>query len=76
MIIDEIAEASPARRSTRPLRSAAPSITSATDRARASGVNRCRISPTTSPPSVGTAITQYQSRLDTKECSRAVSSVP
>ena len=40
VIMEASAEARPARPSTRPSRRAAPSITSATDRARASGVKR------------------------------------
>ena len=57
----------------RALRSAAPSITSATDRARASGVNRCRMNPTTRPPRIGTIMTQYHGKTCAALCTCAIS---
>ena len=63
VISEAAAEASPSRVSTRPPSSAAPSITSATVRTRPSGVKRSRISPTASPPSVGTAISHHHGRM-------------
>jgi hypothetical protein len=76
VIIDATAEASPAFTSTRPLSSAAPSITSATDRTRASGVNQCRISPTTSPPATGISRIMTQGRLSAKLWIVRISSTP
>jgi len=75
VISEAAAEASPARISTRPPRSAAPSITSATARTRPSGVKRSRISPTTRPPRIGIASTHHHGKPPATEAS-CMSSVP
>ena len=70
------AEASPAFFSTRPSRSAAPSITSATERTFPSSVNQFRIRPTASPPRIGMTSTCHHSSVSAKEWIIRKSSVP
>ncbi len=76
MISDATAEARPAFTSTRPLFSAAPSITSDTVLTRPSSVNQFRISPTTSPPATGISRIQYHASASAWLCSRCTSSTP
>ncbi len=56
------AEATPTLRSTRPLPTAAASITASTARGVAPGASRETISPTARPPMIGTVSTTYQGR--------------
>ena len=76
VMMDANTDAIPALISTRPSPKAAPSITSATDLARPSGVKKCRMSPTASPPHMGTSRIQYHGSVCAKLCKRATSSVP
>ena len=69
------AEASPSRVSSRPLRSVAPSITWATERALPSSVKVWRMRPTASPPSTGTDSTMAQCVRASMLC-RRTSSAP
>ena len=73
VIKDATAEASPARFSTRPLFIAAPSITSATERTRPSGVNTCKMTPVISPPVMGINTIQYHSRSVANSCNSRMS---
>ena len=70
------ADTKPRRTSTRPSFRAAPSITSLTDRARPSSVNRFSNRPTIKPPRIGMIRIKYHGRLAAKLCKVDTSSVP